>query len=251
MKTMDTLIKNVKQYCILLLLLFAAVMQTKAQAKTMDSATVAAAVQMINIALATDAYNNQQFDMVVISTNGTDADTTAGNCTIQGDNYKCVFDSVEQIQNSFMNLEIHSDGKIFVVSRPEAFTKQFFKSNVDEAFFQQMNINTVSVSMVGTSKKLTFNFLPESEYNTYTITYNPTSYRVSNIFIQEKVADAIGNYSPTNFITTNITLQNFITVAAGSVSFDTNPYVFIGAGNLIQKQAAYPDYQVIDLLKEN
>jgi hypothetical protein len=240
---MDTLIKKVKKYCLLLLLLTAAVMQTKAQAKTMDSATLAAMMQMTNIALATEAYDNQQFDMVVISSDGTDADTTGGNCTIQGDNYKCVFDSVEQIQNSFMNLEIHRDGKIFVVSRPEAFTKQFFKSNIDEALFQQMNINTVSVSTVGASKKLTFNFLPESQYNAYTITYNPTSYRVTNIFIQEKIADANGDYSPTNFIATNITLQNFVTIAPGTV--------FIGAGNLIQKQAAYPDYQVIDLIKGN
>jgi hypothetical protein len=248
---MNALIKNVKQYCILLLLVSAAAMQTKAQAKIMDSATVAAAVQMTNIALATDAYNNQQFDMVVISSDGTNADTTSGNCIIQGDNYKCVFDSVEQIQNSFMNLEIHRDGKIFVASRPEAFTKQFFKSKIDEALFQQMNINTISVSTVGASKKLTFNFLPESEYNAYTITYNPTSYRVSNIFIQEKIADAAGNYSATNFITTNFNLQNFVTIAPGTVSFDTSPYVFIGAGNLVQKQAAYPDYEVIDLLKEN
>lgn len=248
---MNKLTSNVKKYCFLLLLCSAAVLQTKAQAKTMDSATVAATVQITNIALATAAYDGQQFDMVVISTDGTDADTTLGSCAMRGDNYKCVFDSVEQIQNSFINLEIHRDGKIFIVSRPEAFTKQFFKSNIDEALFQQMNINTISISTVGASKKITFNFLPESAYKAYTITYNPTSYRVSNIFVQEKIADANGNYSATRFISTNITLQNFAAIAPGALSFDTSPYVFNGAGNNIQKQAAYADYQVIDLLKEN
>ena len=227
-----------------------AVVESKAQAKTMDSATLAASVELTNIALAVDAYNNQQFDMVIISSDGSLADTTTGNCTIQGDNYKCVFDSVQQIQNSFMNLEIHSDGKIFIVSRPTTFTKQFFKGNIDQSLFQQMNVNTIGISTAGANKIITFTFLAESEYNAYTITYNPTTYRVSNVYVQTKIAGTDGVYSTSNFITTNITFQNF-TALSGLVSFDTNPYVFIGTGNTIQKQAAYSDYQVVDLLNGN
>ena len=240
-----------KKYCFLFLLLFTVLVKTNAQAKIMDSATLAATKEIINIALATDAYDDQQFDMMIISSDGTVADTTAGSCSIQGDNYKCVFDSVEQIQNSFMNLEIHKDGKIFVISRPVAFSKNFFKGGIDQALFQQMNINTISITTVGPNKKITFNFLPESEYNAYTITYNPTTYRVSNVYVQTKIADANGNYSTTNFITSNITLQNFVTITPGSVSFDTSPYIFSGTGNIFQKQPAYNDYEIVDLFNGN
>lgn len=243
--------KSHNKYYFLVLLYLCASLHAIAQAKIMDSATLAATKVMTSISLATEAYDNQQFNMVVIASDGSIQDTTSGTCTIQGDNYKCVFDSVEQIQNSFMNLEIHHDGKIFIVSRPSSFSKQFFKGNINESLFQQMNVNTVSISTSGANKILTFNFLPESEYKAYSITYNPTTYRVSNVYTQTKIADANGVYSATTFITTNITFQNFVSISSGAVSFDTSPYVFIGTGNVIQKQTAYADFQVVDMYNEN
>lgn len=248
--TMKVIANYLMRYNFFFLLFLSVVTKTEAQVKTMDSSALAAAKEMTNIALAGSAYDNKQFDMSVINSDGIVADTISGTCSIQGDNYRCVFDSVQQIQNNFLNLEIHSDGKIFVVSHPVSFTKQFFKGNIDEAVFQQMNVGSLGITNVGSNKKLTFNFLTESEYNAYSIIYDPNSYRVLNVYLQTKVADYNGNYSTTNFITTNITFQNFVALTAGAVSFDTSPYIYIGANNVIQKQSAYTDYQVINLLNE-
>ena len=222
-----------------------------AQSNTMDSATLAASFEITSITLAGEAYDNQSFDMSVISSDGTASDTLAGHCIIQGDNYRCTFDSIEQIQNNYLNLEVHTDGKIFVVSQPIAFTKQMFKGNIDEALFQQLNVNSISVSTVGANKQITFSFLPESAYNAYTITYNPTTYSVSDVYTQAKVVNADGTYSATAFVTTSVAFRNFSAISPDSVSFDTSPYLFFSNGNQIQKQAAFADYELVDLLNRN
>ena len=224
---------------------------TNAQTQTMDSASVLGMQEITNIQLATEAYDNQAFTISIISTDGSAIDTTNGSFAIEAGNYRSTFDSVEQVQNNFINLEIHNDGKVFVVSRPVSFSKQFFKGNVDEAAFQRMNVNSLSVSPSGSNKKLSFNFLPESDFQQYEVTYDPASYRVSDVFIKLKTVDSAGNYSSAVFATTHIILQNFHAITAGSVSYDTSPYIFISAGNVLNVQPAYNDYQIINLLDEN
>jgi hypothetical protein len=223
----------------------------QAQTQTMDSISAAGLQEITNIQLATAAYDNQQFDISIISTDGSATDTTTGTFSIQGENYRSTFDSVEQVQNSFLNLEIHTDGKILVASRPVSFSKQFFKGNVDEAAFQRMNVNSISVVNAGSNKKLSFNFLPESDFVQYDVTYDPVSYRVSDVFIKVKTVDSTGNYSSSVFAITSISLRNFQTITAGSVSFDTSQYLFVSDGNVLNPQPAYNDYQIINLLDEN
>lgn len=222
-----------------------------AQTQILDSASMTGIQEITNIQLATEAYDNQAFDISIVSSDGSASDTTNGTFSIQGENYRSQFDSVEQVQNSFINLEIHNDGKIFVVSRPMSFSKQFFKGNIDEAAFQRMNVSGISIANAGSNKKLSFNFLPESEFSQYEVTYDPASYRVSDVFLKIKTVDSSGNYSTSVFATTHITLQNFHSIAPGSISFETSPYIFISNGNVLNVQAAYSDYQIINLLDEN
>lgn len=249
MKKIKIPFKRAYIICSLALSLFFS--DTAAQTQTMDSASIAGLQEITNIQLATEAYDNQAFDISIISSDGSISDTTNGTFSIQGENYRSLFDSVEQVQNSFINLEIHNDGKIFVVSRPMSFSKQFFKGNIDEAAFQRMNVNSISIANAGSNKKLSFNFLPESEFSQYEVTYDPATYRVSDVFLKIKTVDSAGNYSTSVFATTHITLQNFHSITPGSVSFDTSPYIFVSNGNVLNVQPAYNDYQIINLLDEN
>ncbi|MCP9752452.1 hypothetical protein [Ferruginibacter sp. HRS2-29] len=219
-----------------------------AQTNVMDSNSLKATLEFTNIQLASAAYDNQQFDISVISTDGTVADTLLGVCSIQGENYKTEFDSIIQLQNNFVNLQVHLSGKILVASHPAPFTKQLFKGNVDEASFQSINVGSMSIATVGADKQLVFTFLPESEFEEYKVTYYPATYRVSEITMKTKLPDGAGGYTPGAYNTTTMKLTNFTAISPGTNLFDTSPYILVD-GNTLQKQAAYNDYNLVNLME--
>jgi hypothetical protein len=237
-----------KKYILIGAMLMIAGAQAFAQPSSMDSNTVKASLELNNIQLASTAYDNQQFSISIISSDGTVSDTIAGTCSIQGDNYRAVFDSIEQVQNNFINLEVHYNGKIIVANQPVAFTRQFLKGNLDDNLFQAMNVSTLGITTSGSDKNLVFTFLPESEFEEYKITYNPANYRVSEVFMKMRVPDGTGGYASGVFTTARITLGSFVTITPGSVSFDTTPFVQFATGNVLQKQAAYSDYELVNMM---
>lgn len=240
---------HLNRILLLILIITSAISRLQAQAVTMDSATVRGTLEMNYIQLAAAAYDGQQFNFNVFSSNGVVSDTSIGTCSIQGLNYRTVFDSVEQVQDNYVNLQVHASGKILIASRPQAFTTNLFKEGVANELFGQMNINTISIANgTGVNKILVFNFLPESSYTDYKITYDSTNYRVSDIFVKLKVPDDAGGFIPSSFYTIHTTLTNFVTLTPGMVSFSTSPYVAIGTGNTLVKQPAYADYELVNLM---
>ncbi|MFT3981668.1 MAG: hypothetical protein QM687_14430 [Ferruginibacter sp.] len=239
---------KVIKHTISLLLLIVMSHNVIAQTNEMDSASTAASMDLIRIQNAMEAYDSTEFDMEAIASENGFSDTLNAVYAMQGEFFKAVFDSVVNIQNQYVNLEVHEDGKMLIVSKPLPFSKKFLQGNIEEGLFSQMNVDSINITSSGGNKTLHFNFLPTSEYDTYTITYNPSSYRVSETYIKIKTTDETGAFVPGVFSTLRIRFSNFQPIS-GSISFDTGQYIYPTGGNQFEKQLAYNDYELINLFE--
>jgi hypothetical protein len=242
---MITLVKKMIGLSFLMMIVF----ETTGQTNEMDSTSVAASMELVKLQNAVEAYDGMQFDMEAIATEGGLSDTLTGIYYLKGDLYKAVFDSMVQIQNQYLNVEVHESGKLLIVSKPMSFSKQFLKGNIDDGLFTQMNVASINITTAGADKIISFNFLPESDYDTYTITYNASNYRVSESYIKTKVADENGDFISGQFSTLRIRFLNF-TPISGSTSFDTEQYVYSTGGSGFEKKSAYSDYELINMFQE-
>ncbi len=239
-----------KRIMVILALWLLAADAAQAQTRTMDSVNLRAQSDLAAMQVALAAYDNQRFDIRVINTDGVQADTMSGFCILQGPYYRCVMDSVEQVQNAQVHLSIHSEGKLLVVDKPQPFERQLFPEKMTEDYFASMNIDNVVIIDSAGYRKLKFQFLPEAAFTEYSIWYDAASYRVYEVNMKTKQTDAQGGYSATDYVRTRIVLSNFTTVAPGAVSFDVSPWIVVGVGNQITKMAAYTDYELLNQLLE-
>lgn len=231
-----------------MILLMLSIENVNGQTNEMDSSSIAASFELIKIQNAVEAYDSMNFDVEIVATEGSYADTLNASYTMLGDFYKAVFDSIIQIQNQYINLEVHEAGKMLIVSKPEPFSKQFLKGNIEEGLFQQMNVGSISITSAGGNKTIHFNFLPESEYDTYTVTYNPVTYRVSEAYFKIRIIGDDGLPISGQFSSMRIRFSNFIPIS-GPVSFDTGAYVYPLNGSAFARQTAYNDYELINLFE--
>lgn len=221
---------------------------TFAQTAVMDSTSIAAINELTLLQMTDSAYYSQKFTLELISSVSGESDTLTLQCSMLGDNYKIVSDSTVQIQNDYVNLELYQDGKIMVLSRPIPFRERFLSTKFEESDFQKFNVASMQVLKSGSNNQIKFNFLPESEYDTYVITYSPSSNRVNNIYQRIKMTDNNGAFIPGEFNTININLLNYLYMQMDKSFFDPSPYIFFGAGNQPGKQAAFSDYELVNLM---
>lgn len=159
-------------------------------------------------------------------------------------------DSLEIVQNNLFNLVLYHDRDVAVLSRPVDLTKHLYQANLNDPTFHKLYITGMNVSVVGSFRKLSYQFKPGSPYGKFDIIYDPSNYRIQKIEYQvRKDPFSTGQSTSDDHFDVNIVFSGYQTGGFDDTVFSTDPYVLRKQG-VLNMVAPYSDYQLINSLNQ-
>ncbi len=173
---------------------------------------------MINVQANFTEATNLSFNLKFFSTQkdstGTYAtDSTSGTYKISGNNIWSLVDSVEMVQNAAYKVIVYDNDSSLFITHPDIISKAIFPNNFLDSTFLQYEVNEMSFTNEGAnSTKLSIAFKPQSQYLSYDLYYDKTTFLVSKL--EFKVAENENDYVKislvfSNYVTTPIDNEIF------------------------------------------
>lgn len=205
-------------------------------------------LDMINIESNFTEAANLSFNVKFLSTQKDSTgnyatDSIAGTYKISGNNLWCIVDSVEQVQNALYKVIIYNNDSALFITQAENITKAIFPNNFSDSNFFQYEVNEMSfTNLAGNAKMLSIVFKPESEYISYDLIYDKTTFLISRLEFKVK---QLGE----DYLKIALVFSDYQTTPIDNAIFSTTKY-FTEVDNKYVIKPAYNLYEIINPSKE-
>jgi len=176
-------------------------------------------------------------------------DTVVSNCKMSNNQFYIMSDSsIECVQNDKIMAAFYHDNKTVVLQKPSQGYKKVLQVDVNDAVFQQMAMQSMSVADSGRFKKLTIHFDSTALYTQYQVVYDSVSHLIANI--RYTVRKNMEQPWSTSRVEIKIVFNDYAVNMFDDTVFSNSRFFTQYNSKDIRLETLYGDYEIVNLLDD-